>query len=557
MLRSFQSLDIMGYLWVLLVVCLFISKAMLQSNTAMLNYLSMDSSCDTFCVRYKAGTSSKAFSISCWTRGDECAAKAVYRDNRKSNGWGELSLESSKDFSDPIQAFAIGFAEGAVTYKAIKEFWDIVKMRHPDERLKGFWEQQIVFIEKQVSIHEDDQFWVNIGLAMTQLKGILEGYNSKAERGDEMSLSDLYFVNSDVDNFDVSDSFKPSNDINAMSKDQLIEVMQRHSRCSALLKWTGSDFFVGHSTWEDFNEMNRMFKTVKTHFKRFPNLSVSFSGYPAMISSSDDYFITSHGLVITETTISMLDPAVYETHVKADGSIVTWLRSLVASRISKSAQEWTKTFSRLNSGTNNDQWMVLDTKKVHTSTGKLSKGAVWMIEAVPGLVRSKDITGIIRKESYFASYNVPFLPDIRKRTKYDQALEVHGERFDYKKSNRAQIFHREQATIHSLQDMRRVMRHNKWQSDPLSKGCPQLAIAARFDISSSKCKFPELKRNNGAIDAKVTSIGMAKRQISWAISGPSSDDQIPFTFTDETFPGRSSLPDKWDFEWVLMKPLLL
>ena len=58
--------------------------------------------------------------------------------------------------------------------------------------------------------------------------------------------------------------------------------------------------------------------------------------------------------------------------------------------------------------------------------------------------------------------------------------------------NRALLFHREQANILSVEDMQRVMRLNRWQTDPLSLGSSGNAIAARWDLDIQPEIIPQL-----------------------------------------------------------------
>jgi hypothetical protein len=55
---------------------------------------------------------------------------------------------------------------------------------------------------------------------------------------------------------------------------------------------------------------------------------VSFSSYGGFVSSSDDFYVLDTGLVVTETTLNMLDETAYAT-VDPSTQVVTWLRTLV------------------------------------------------------------------------------------------------------------------------------------------------------------------------------------------------------------------------------------
>ena len=87
--------------------------------------------------------------------------------------------------------------------------------------------------------------------------------------------------------------------------------------CSALIKILpgNQDLYVAHDTWNSYQSMLRMLKkydfayhwtSEETHsrgHKTVPGQVLSFSGYPGVIYSGDDFTLSSAGLAITETTI--------------------------------------------------------------------------------------------------------------------------------------------------------------------------------------------------------------------------------------------------------------
>merc|ERR1712233_164638 len=88
---------------------------------------------------------------------------------------------------------------------------------------------------------------------------------------------------------------------------------------------------------------------------------VSFSSSPAWLVSVDDFYITSAGLVVLETTNNVFNNTLYN-YVKPEAAPF-WVRNAVANRMARTAPEWTRLFSIENGGTYNNQWMIIDTKK--------------------------------------------------------------------------------------------------------------------------------------------------------------------------------------------------
>ncbi len=85
----------------------------------------------------------------------------------------------------------------------------------------------------------------------------------------------------------------------------------RHDHCSALIKLLAdrSDVIFGHDTWDDFQlAAPRIFKhysfSLMAGNKPSAVHNVIFSSSPGMVTSNDDYFVTSgnSNLAVMETT---------------------------------------------------------------------------------------------------------------------------------------------------------------------------------------------------------------------------------------------------------------
>jgi len=87
---------------------------------------------------------------------------------------------------------------------------------------------------------------------------------------------------------------------------------------------------------------------------------------------------------------------------------------MVANRLGQSGMSWSKIFSLHNSGTYNNQWMVVDYKlfKKGTPQSQLKDNLLWVLEQLPGHTRAEDKTEVLREQSYWPSYNTLYFPDI-------------------------------------------------------------------------------------------------------------------------------------------------
>lgn len=75
---------------------------------------------------------------------------------------------------------------------------------------------------------------------------------------------------------------------------------------------------------------------------------IAFSSYPGVLSSIDDFYITSQKLNVIETTNGYYDNSLNAFVVPE--SLLSWVRIMVANRLSKTGFDWTNWFSQFNSG---------------------------------------------------------------------------------------------------------------------------------------------------------------------------------------------------------------
>lgn len=64
---------------------------------------------------------------------------------------------------------------------------------------------------------------------------------------------------------------------------------------------------------------------------------------------------------------------------------------MLANRLAKNGQEWTDIFAQYNSGTYNNQWMVVDYNRFQPSK-PLRAGVLHILEQIPGFTMNADVT---------------------------------------------------------------------------------------------------------------------------------------------------------------------
>jgi hypothetical protein len=244
-----------------------------------------------------------------------------------------------------------------------------------------------------------------------------------------------------------------------------------------------------------------------------------------------------------------------------------------------------------NSGTYNNQWMVLDYSLLsfplsprfacvlllcfldfdhrlsilalsrYRHSKPLPAGLLYILEQIPGTAQIADVTSTLQTTGYWASYNIPYFPNIFNLSGYPALVEQYGDWFTYDMCPRAQIFRRDASSVNSMQAMQRIMRYNKFQTDPLSRcNCTppysgENTIAARSDLNPVNGTYPisaEAHRCHGATDSKIASFALMQRQATLAVSGPTWDDQPVFDWRTANFNQypHLGLPDAFAFDWV-------
>ncbi len=118
-----------------------------------------------------------------------------------------------------------------------------------------------------------------------------------------------------------------------------------------------------------------------------------------------------------ETTNSILDGSLYSAITPQ--SVLSWIRAIVANRMSSNGDAWTYHFSMYNSGTYNNQWMVVDYKEFVPGS-PVQSNTLWIVEQIPGFcerfvirphcinLTRGDVSDVLAKQGYWASYNVLF-----------------------------------------------------------------------------------------------------------------------------------------------------
>ncbi|GBM34367.1 Putative phospholipase B-like 2, partial [Araneus ventricosus] len=500
---------------------------------------------------------------------DHSVAYGSFNDEIFKTGWSYLEVKSNELYPDPIQAYAAGLIEGHLTADLLKKHWSNVIMDYCVneesycQRLQAFLQENLDFINKNVQFKRQyDVYWHHIALTLEQLHGLEDGVlNRTSGPSTNLDVMGLLLLNiqGDLEDLETVLNKKAQKAFGSGSCSALVKVLPNNK-----------DIYFAQDAWSSYNTMLRILKKYSLQFHTImgagspivPGHTYSFSSYPGMIFSMDDFYIISSGLGAMETTIGNGNASLWK-YVTTE-TILEWQRSIIANRLAKNGKQWVTLFSILNSGTYNNQWMILDLNKFQP--GKpLQDGLLWVIEQLPGYVHSEDVTDVLRKQSYWPSYNTAYFKDIFNMSGGQINAEKYGDWFTYERTPRALIFKRDQGKIQDIPGMIKLMRYNDFTNDPLSRcNCTppysaENAIAARCDLNPINGTYPFGAlghRQHGAIDMKLSSFELSKNYEFVAFGGPTYDSLPPFQWSKSDFDTKVKhygQPDLWNFKPIIHK----
>ncbi|OCT98155.1 hypothetical protein XELAEV_18010385mg [Xenopus laevis] len=218
-------------------------------------------------------------------------------------------------------------------------------------------------------------------------------------------------------------------------------------------------------------------------------------------------------MVTLETTIRNRNDALWK-YIKPQDSVLEW------HALATGGQEWASIFKKFNSGT--------------------------------GMVAVADKSDVLYKTGYWASYNVPYFPEVFNASGLPALVEKFWDWFYYDKTPRALIFQRDHSERYGINGEANEQSMTTWISKSLQKkiisilkssSCnpPQNgenAISARFDLNLVNGSYPfgaMSQRQQGGMNMKLTSYEMAKKYQMVAVNEPTWDQVPPFQWSTSPF----------------------
>ncbi|XP_004460380.2 phospholipase B-like 1 [Dasypus novemcinctus] len=483
-------------------------------------------------------------------------AYGFYNDSMTTTGWGVLEIKAgygAQALSNELIMFTAGFLEGYLTAQHMNDHFtnlypQLIKSPSTVEKVKNFMKKQDQWARENVKCCKNDSFWRHTGYVMAQMDGLYVGAMKRSllENMKPLTLFQIQFLNAVGDLLDLIPSL-------SHNKSSTLKVFKRWDlgHCSALIKVLPGfeNIFFAHSSWYTYAAMLRIYKhwDFNIQDKYTSSSRLSFSSYPGFLESLDDFYILSSGLVLLQTTNSVFNKTLLK--LVTPQALLAWQRVRVANMMANSGKTWAKIFSKYNSGTYNNQYMVLDLKKVKLNNS-LGNGTLYIVEQIPTYVEYSEQTDILRR-GYWPSYNIPFHEKIYNWSGYPMLVQKLGLDYSYDLAPRAKIFRRDQGKVTDMASMKYIMRYNNYKKDPYSNNDPCNTICCREDLN------PVNPVPGGCYDTKVADIYLASQYTAYAISGPTVQGGLPvFHWNRFNKTLHEGMPEAYNFDFITMKPSL-
>lgn len=475
-------------------------------------------------------------------------ARGIFNNNINTSGWADLHIESSSGYSDDIQAYTAGFAEGAINQDLFKlhrqnaysnlcnGFIKCTNNAIPFEIVEFFKTNYQWALNDIQGPHPQDGFYFAASVFLKQLTGIVDGYNA-VNPNDQITIEDLWLYNCRSEIFDV---YRHLNTIPATTE----PFVERRGTIFITSPNKYDDVVYGHTSWRSYGDSIKMSKRYRLRFRNNNNkiLRKAISSYPFMIHSDDGMTITDQALVIGSTSIAIAsDPVLKKINPQG---YPHWFRELIASQLSHNGDEWATFYEQKPSGTCGVQHLILNMKNFMYKEDLLDH-SVDLIDEIPGLITKDDVTNLTETRDYFGSYDVPYNKSVFVTAGYDTLVAMNPDLFSYEDSSRAKIIADKVPRIQNIKGSKDIIRYNDLTNEYQKKNA-MLGISPREEINGTKCW--------GSIDAKITSVPRALHLHWYGISGPPNNGFGNFTFSKYkdkcAQTSHFGLPDDLSFDWI-------
>ncbi|KAA3680454.1 uncharacterized protein DEA37_0010205, partial [Paragonimus westermani] len=373
---------------------------------------------------------------------------AIYDNHIEKNGWTTLSLMTSDVVPDKYQAYWAGFLETNITYELTNASFEnsvagdmvytissgvnlLILGLCPEpltpqcKKLKAYLSENMEYVIMQyLTLGGNDEFWYQVGLQMWQLKGMSDAYRHIFV-SDASTLTDDYLLSLKDDVLGVY-LLQLSGDLSEILKALALPELINHVNqfgvptvsspsCSALIKLIRGDVYLSHVTWSPYSMMLRVLKHYNFPWKvngkdkkKIPGYAITFSSYPSVISSVDDFYITSAKLVSHEYKLLL------KKAMRARSCVIRFILCFLSTKVSIETTIGNSNEELWRIVRNGASNSVLEPFRVTVANRMAQNGAEWVSyfkyqNSGTGLVFDADVTDVLKRQTYWASYNLPLM----------------------------------------------------------------------------------------------------------------------------------------------------
>jgi hypothetical protein len=286
-------------------------------------------------------------------------AHATFTDSLNETGFHHITITTNPSYPSQSQLLCAGFVDGYLTQHRVYERFLLYKDINNISRSADFppsWRSWLAlnmeYMRREVAANPSDSFWRDIGFVLAQFDGLVLGYQSAAPGLEQLREVDLLVIQSVGDIYDLEaiwDVPRERGETYGME-------------CSGLVRLAPdlSDVYFAHDSWSDFRKMTNFIKEYHFNVAERKAKVVVVSTKMGALPSSEDFWMTDRGLLFLETTNGNYNNTLYERLTPE--SLLTWVRTLHAAWTTDSGGSWATEFLRLNSGTYNNQYVIVDAK---------------------------------------------------------------------------------------------------------------------------------------------------------------------------------------------------
>lgn len=505
-------------------------------------------------------------------------ARAYFRMDIDTTGWSILEIETDGSYHDEIQAYAAGIVEGALTWylihthleNTIRYQCDNTPIEKQCNKLRDALTRSLEIWKNRASELSDiDPFWHHVSLHYTQINGILTGWRHGIERSMEpydSDISDLLWLNS------VAEVTELQHKLNISLEDEMLQsIPDISSAFLRIVNGTGDEgpkLFMAQNAAGRYSSMTRILKRYKLNYHKtskedsesVPGTSIDFSSYPGSITSQDEFYLVKghkHRMAVAGTALRNYNNKLWQ-EVNITEQVPAGPRITAANHLATNVSSWGHIIAKNNSGSASKQWLIVDLNRfdtlsehhekqrhghsevvteisndvkhtIYRSNNSHGKGLVELVEQVPGLTHSADISDAFFEKGYWATYGLPFFKNVAEKTHINKMEALHGKIFSETESPRAVIFQKGYINATTAEEIIKLMRQNNLTENHRSENdTVDVGDINEFEASGYSTVMgvrgdivDHHKKPYGIIDTKIICATWNKTPVEFiAVSGP-------------------------------------